>query len=144
MGSRDSGRDDGHMSWDISIMDLPTGADSLSGIPDDFQPEPLGGRTELIEAIREVAPSSDFADPSWGDLVTPDFSVEFNMGTDETVTSIMLHVRGGDAAVLFIGALLDRLGRRAIDCSAGEFFNPSTSEQSLRAWRAYRDKVVDL
>jgi hypothetical protein len=33
---------DGRISWDISIMDLPTDADSLSDIPDDFQPEPWG------------------------------------------------------------------------------------------------------
>lgn len=135
--------EDGRMSWDISIMDLPTDADSLSDIPDDFQPEPLGARTDLIAAIREVAPSSDFTDPSWGQIVTPDFVIEFNMVGDEIVDSIMLHVRGGDSAVAFIAALLDRLGRRAIDCSEGSFFDPSASEQSLRAWRDFRDRVIE-
>ena len=131
------------MSWDISIMDLPTDADSVSDIPDDFQPEPLGARSELIAAIREVAPSSDFNDPSWGKLVTPDFVIEFNMVGGEIVDSLMLHVRGGDSAVAFIAALLDRLSRRAIDCSAGDFFDPSASAQSLRAWRDFRDRVIE-
>lgn len=130
------------MSWDISIMDLPGDAASVADIPDDFQPEPLGQRAELIAAIRDVAPTADFADPSWGELSTPDFVIEFNMGSDEVVDSIMLHVRGGGPVVCFIDALLTRLGRRAIDCSEGEFFRPKSSSESFRAWQAYRDRVI--
>lgn len=131
------------MSWDISIMDLPSGVASVSEIPDDFTPEPLGPRSQLIETIREVAPTVDFTDPTWGELVTQDFVIEFNMGRDDIVDSIMLDVRGGGHAVRFIAALLDRLGCRAIDCSEGGFFDASTSEQSFEAWQTYRDRVVD-
>lgn len=134
--------DDGAVSWDISIMDLPSDAASIADIPDDFQPEPLGSRVDLIAAIREVAPSVDFSDPSWGELVTPDFVIEFNMGSEEVVDSMMLHVRGGEPVVDFLDALLTRLGRRAIDCSEGEFFSPATSGESLRSWQQYRDIVV--
>ncbi len=52
-------------------MDLPRDAASVSDIPDDFEPQPLGNRVDLIDAIREAAPSVDFSDPSWGELVTP-------------------------------------------------------------------------
>ncbi|MBU2693953.1 hypothetical protein [Pimelobacter sp. 30-1] len=131
------------MSWDISIMDLPTDASSVADIPDDFQPQPLGDRSELIAAVRDVAPSADFSDPSWGELATPDFVIEFNMGSEEVVDSMMLHVRGGGLVVDFIDALLTRLGRRAIDCSAGEFFTSEASGTSFRAWQAYRDSVVE-
>lgn len=130
------------MSWDISIMDLPNDAASVADIPDDFQPGPLGNRVDLIAAIHDVAPSADFSDPSWGELATPDFVIEFNMGSEEVVDSMMLHVRGGSPIVDFIDALLKRLGRRAIDCSEGEFFSPSTSGESLRSWQQYRDSVV--
>ena len=131
------------MSWDISIMDLPSDAASVSEIADDFEPEPLGARAELIEAMREVAPTSDFSDPSWGELVTSEFVIEFNMGRDEIVDSIMLHVRGGGTAVAFISALLERIGRRAIDCSEGDFFEASTANDSFRTWQAYRDRVLE-
>ena len=131
------------MSWDISIMDVPSDAASVADIPDDFEPQPLGGRVDLIDAIREVAPTADFSDPSWGELVTPDFVIEFNMGREELVDSIMLHVRGGGPVVDFIDALLTRLGRRAIDCSEGEFFSRATSGESLRAWQQYRDSVIE-
>lgn len=139
---RSDGDDDG-MSWDIAIMDLPNDVTSIADIPDGFQPEPLGDRVALIAAIRDVAPGADFSDPSWGELVTPDFAIEFNMGRDEVVDSMMLHVRGGGGAVGFIDALLTHLDRRAIDCSAGEFFTSAASGESFRSWQAYRDGVID-
>ena len=131
------------VSWDISIMDLPADAQSVAHIPDDFEPRPLGTRAALIDKIREVAPSADFSDPSWGDLRTADFTVEFNMGRDEAVDSIMLHVRGGEAAIPFLAGLLQHLGLRAIDCAGGDFFDPTSSAQSLRDWQDYRDRVVE-
>lgn len=124
-------------------MDLPRDAAAVAEIPDDFDPQPLGNRVDLIEAIREVAPTADFSDPSWGELATPDFVIEFNMGREEVVDSMMLHVRGGGPVVDFIDTLLTHLGRRAIDCSEGEFFSPATSGESLRAWQQYRDSVIE-
>jgi hypothetical protein len=130
------------VSWDISIMDLPSDAASVADIPDTFEPLPLGTRADLIDSIREVAPTADFSDPSWGELATPDFVIEFNMGSEEVVDSMMLHVRGGGSAVALIDALLTRLGRRAIDCSEGEFFSAPASGKSFRTWQAYRDSVM--
>jgi hypothetical protein len=130
------------MSWDISIMDLPRDAPTVAEIPDDFQPGHLGDRAELIRKIQSVAPAADFSDPSWGEVVTPEFVIEFNMGQSEVVDSIMLHVRGGDTAVGLVADLLARLDLRAIDCSEGDFFDESAAVDSLAAWRAYRDRVV--
>lgn len=130
------------MSWDIAIMDLPGDARSVADIADDFEPRSLGERAGLIAKIQSVLPTADFSDPAWGEIVTPDFVVEFNMGQSEVVDSIMLHVRGGDAAVGLVAEVLARLEMRAIDCSEGEFFDQSVSVDSLGAWRAYRDRVV--
>ena len=131
------------MSWDILIMDLPHDAASLADVPDGFQPDPLGSRDEVITAILDVAPSADFGDPEWGYLDSEAFSIEFSMHGDEVVETIMLHVRGGGSVVDFIATLLTRLGCRAVDCAESEFFSPETSGESLRAWQAYRDSVVD-
>lgn len=130
------------VSWDIAIMDLPADAKSLGDIPQDFVPRTLGPRAALISKILEIAPSADFSDPTWGELTTPDFVVEFSMGREDPVASVMLHVRGGDVVVGFISALLQNLGLRAIDCSEGAFFEPSTSAQSLAAWRDFRDRAI--
>jgi hypothetical protein len=130
------------MSWDILIMDLPRDVQAMSDLPDDFRPRPLGGRGDLIKAIISAAPMADFADPSWGRIATRDFSIEVNMAQDEQVDSIMLHVRGGDAAIGLIAAILDQLHARALDIQTGQVFEETTAAASLDAWRAYRDRVI--
>jgi hypothetical protein len=131
------------MSWDIAVMDLPLGAATVSDIAADFEPELLGDRTALISKILEVAPTTDFSDPTWGELNTPQFTIEFNMGQSDHVSGFMLHVRGGDLVIAFIADLLAHLGLRAIDCSNGEFFEPAASAEGLTAWRAFRDQAAD-
>jgi hypothetical protein len=82
------------VSWDISIMDLSADAHSVSDIPHDFAPAPLGQRAALIAKILEIAPQADFSDSTWGELSTPDFTIEFNMGRDALVDSLMLPASG--------------------------------------------------
>jgi hypothetical protein len=130
------------VSWDIVIMDLPRSARETADIPRDFKPGPLGQRRDLIAAIRAAAPAADFTDPSWGLIDGTGFSIEVNIGTAEQVDSIMLHVRGGDAAIAVITAILDRLNARALDMQTGEPFDETTAARSLSAWRAYRDHVA--
>lgn len=130
------------MSWDISIQDLPHGITSVQDIPDDFVPRPLGDRSEIIARIAEFAPAADFSDASWGELVTPEFVIEFNMGRGELVDGMMLHVRGGGEAATFVAQLLEHLHLRAIDCSAGDFFDLAAATQSFVGWQVFRDKVT--
>ena len=123
-------------------MDLPLDALSVSDLPDDFVPPPCGLRSVLSQEIQELAPGTDFSDPAWGHFATPDFSIEFNMGDTEVVDGFMLHIRGGDSAVGLVADLLEHLGLRAVDCSTGDFFAPASAIESLRAWRAFRDRVM--
>lgn len=131
------------MSWVIFVMDLPSDAETIEAIPDDFVPKTLGPRSDLIAAIRTVVPSADFTDPAWGQIVTPEFVIEINLGNDELVDCCALHVRGGDAAVACVAAILDAIGLRAVDASSGEFFNRDTAKHSFRRWRKYRDSIMD-
>ena len=86
------------MSWDLFVRELPPGVRSVAEIPDDFRPAPLGTRAELIERIRVHVPAGSFADPAWGVLEAPEFSIEFNMGEEGQLSAFALHVRGGDVA----------------------------------------------
>ena len=52
------------MSWDIFVMDLPRESRALEDIADDFEPAPIGRRSEIIRQILEVAPLADFSDPA--------------------------------------------------------------------------------
>ena len=64
------------------------------------------------------------------------------MGSDEIVDCIALFVRGGDIAAGVVADIIGRLGLRALDASSGDFFDPATAVESLRRWRAYRDRVI--
>jgi hypothetical protein len=130
------------VSWDIFIMDLPADATSVREIPEDFKPNPLGQRSHLIRSILQVAPTADFSDPSWGRLDTDSLSIEISMGDSQIVDSIALHVRGGDPAAGAVADIITHLELRAVDSSTGDFFDPAAAVESLRAWRAFRDRAI--
>lgn len=134
------------MSWDIFVQDMPASAQSEDDIPDEFEPQPLGRRADIIARIREVVPTAEFADPSWGTIEGPDFSIEIGMGEDEVVESFAFHVRGGDLAAIVVSDVLEHLGFRAFDPSSdsGMFEPGPPAAEGLRRWRAYRDAVAGL
>jgi hypothetical protein len=123
-------------------MDLPPQAQTVSDVPDDFKPRPLGSRSGLMTAILSAAPMADFSDPSWGRIANQDFSIEVNSGEGGKVGSIMLYARGGDQAPGLITKILDRLNAWALDIQTGKVFD-ETAAASFSAWRAYRDQVIN-
>ncbi|MBI2929309.1 MAG: hypothetical protein HYY24_26895 [Verrucomicrobia bacterium] len=132
------------MSWDIHVQDIPASAQSPADIPDDFRPQPLGRRSDIIARIREVLPHADFTDPSWGKIEGSDCSIEIGMGENELVQSFAFHVRGGDLAAFVVAGILQHLGFRAFDpCSDTGIFRPNAeAAEGLRKWRAYRDRTL--
>jgi hypothetical protein len=130
------------MSWDIYIMNFPATAQRVADIPDDFQPKPLGKRADLIAQIRGVIPSADFSKPDWGVFEGEGFSIEFQMGDKEICQSVTLLVRGGGSPAPLIGALLDRLKVRGIDCQTSEFFHIEAARASFGSWQQYRDQII--
>ncbi len=134
------------MSWDIIVQDLPRDAKTVADIPEDFEPQPLMPRHELIARILDVVPGADFSDPTWGLVEGTDYSIEVSIGDEDPVISFAFHVRGGDMVVGVVAAILDHLGLRAIDPGQGEdgtgFFDPSLATESLQQWRAFRDRAV--
>jgi hypothetical protein len=130
------------MSWDITIQDFPASAQSVSEIPNDYRPGPLGTRDEVIARIREVLPDVDFRDRSWGLFRGPGFTIEFNMGKDEICDGFMLHVRGGGSAIATVDRLLQHLKLRGIDPQAGDFFRADVARASFLHWQVARDQVI--
>ena len=130
------------VSWDVSLMSLPTDAASIIVLPQDVIPAPFGSRAEVVSKLQRAAPAGDFSDPAWGHINGAGFSIEVNIGEDDPVESIMLHVRGSDDAIGAIAAMVAELDVRAIDVPEGEFLDFDTAANSLAAWRAFRDRVV--
>lgn len=123
-------------------MNFPAEAQQVADIPGDFQPASLGKRDDLIAQIREVVPNADFTDPQWGVFEGDGFSIEFEMGDEEICQSVMLLVRGGGSPAPLVGALLDRLKVRAVDCQTSEFFDVEAARASFGSWQKYRDQIV--
>ena len=132
------------MSWDIFVLDLPRDAQRIEDVPDDFEPRPLGKRSEIIRKIQEVFPTADFSDPSWGDIDIDDWSIEVNMGKEEECKDFALHVRGGAGAVGAVAAILEKLNLRALDSASetGFFVAGEESVESFKRWADYRDSVI--
>ncbi len=131
------------MSWDVFVQDLPHEAKSAADIPFDFRPSSIGQRSAIIARIREVFPTADFSDPSWGKISGGDWSIEVNIGTNEDCRGFAFHIRGGDAAGGAVEAILRRLDLRALDSQTGDFFKAGPeSIDSFHKWRAYRDHCL--
>ena len=133
------------MSWDIFVQDIPKDVKTVEEIPNDFQPNPIGTRSEIIRKIQQAVPEADFTNPAWGHIRGDGWHIEVNIGDEEEkCTGFAFHVRGGDEACGVIAAILDPLQLRAFDTQNGGFFVASPEAvESFRAWRKYRDQVVN-
>jgi hypothetical protein len=132
------------VSWDIYVQDIPPSVKSVSEMPADFAPRPLGRRSDIIARIREVVPNADFTSPAWGLIDGPDFSIEVSMRDMDPVNSFAFHVRGGDLAAFVVADILRHLGFRAFDPSSpsGIFELDGDPTAGLRRWRHYRDSII--
>jgi hypothetical protein len=131
------------MSWDIFVQDVPDSAKSVSEIPDDFRPQPIGSVADVLNAIRACIPFADFSDPTWVRVDGPGLNMEINIETEEPLYSFAFHVRGGDCSPGLIAEILERLHLRAFDpASDSGIFDPSSAAESLKRWQEYRDRVV--
>lgn len=131
------------MSWDVSLYKFSRKYESLDEIPGDEQPQALGALHEVQSAVSAVFSGTNWADPVWGIFDSDIGSIEFNVGREEPVVSLALHVRAGDAIVAGILQLCEQLSCQAIDLTDSSFLDQSAHpEQGLRQWREYLNHVV--
>lgn len=131
------------MSWDVSLYKFSRTYAALDDIPNDERPLPLGTLKQVQLAISTVFANTDWSDPIWGIFDSPVGSIEFNIGKDDPVISVGLHVRASEAIVGAILELCSRQQWQAIDISNGSFLDHSKSPaEGLRQWQEYRDQVV--
>lgn len=128
------------MSWDLFVQDWGD-VHSLDEIPADFQPKPIGKRSDFIERMQKIEPSIDFSDPSYGTLKNEHFSINFSMGDDEDLMGFAMFVRGDELSIPLIGLILKELNVRSTDGGTANFFDVEESKASLNQWREYRNQV---
>ncbi|NKA72570.1 hypothetical protein GO285_01482 [Ralstonia solanacearum] len=131
------------MSWDVSLIKFTRRYRAIPEIPDDERPHPLGALAEVHAAVSEVFPKTNWSDPAWGIYDGAFGSIEFNVGRDDPVQSLALHVRASNEIVNGILVLCKRLDCQAIDLSDSSFLDQSEHPtDGLEKWRAYRDQVL--
>ncbi|WP_380282566.1 hypothetical protein [Kitasatospora purpeofusca] len=130
------------MSWDLLLLPVPAGFDSVDDFPDDLATPPLGSHEQVTAALLDQLPGIDFSDPTWGRLAGPAWSIELSLGSETPVDSIMLHVRGaGDDVLGAVFAIAGAVGCRVIDISEGDFLAPD-DPNGWHSFQDYRDRVI--
>jgi len=131
------------MSWDVMVFRFagtrPASAEGMN----DAERLPLGPAVEVRASISSALPQTSWNDPTWGIFDGDGLSIEFNVGDDDPIDNMMLHVRGGGNAIEAIMAFVAPLGWCALDCSTGEFLDSAApSDDGWKGFQAYRDKVI--
>lgn len=123
-------------------MNVPPDIVRAQDIPENFS-STLGPQPQVLSVIAAILPGLDLSDPAWGILDGQDFSIEFNIGCSDPVDTIMLHVRGGEAAIDPIRHICEHTGWRALDLNIGDFINFSGDPAAgLQKWRDHRDRLA--
>lgn len=131
------------MSWDIVIFRSVQKGVLPKDWPDDFKPLLLGRTEEIRKQISLYLPGVDWSDPSWGILDGEGFSIEFNMGAEGEIDSIMLHVRGSGDPVSAIAKFCMPNDWAAYDCSTGDYLDfEYPPHRGWEEFQAYRDQVI--
>lgn len=132
------------MSWDVIIFNIPDNIQTISELTDDSI-LPLGSRDHILSVIAHIFPQANLSDPTWVVLDDEDYSIEFSLGQDEQINTLMLLVRGGIEAINAIENFCKVTGWRAFDSSAGDFidFSDSNRDLGIKRWQEYRDFITD-
>jgi len=113
-------------------------------MPDGWEMPSLGSGPEVVARLAKSFPDVDLSDPTWGHLVGSSWSIELNIGDEEPIKAIMLHVRGsGDDVVPVVAAIAAVVGARAWDISSGAFLDETApAADGWRGFQQYRDQVL--
>jgi hypothetical protein len=132
------------MSWDVFFLKFPEEINSISKIPDDFNPGFLCTREYYEDMIFKLFPDIDENNNrSWMILDEETYSIEFSAGNGKMLDSLMLHVRGDEKALEAIKRICEFTKWRALDTSTGNFLDFNNNpDEGFSQWRKFRDKVI--
>jgi hypothetical protein len=131
------------MSWDVMVFNTRGKVPPSLAEFQESDCEPLGPAAEVRERIAALLPGVDWSDPTWGLYAGNGFSIEFNVGDDDPIDNVMLHIRGGGDAIAAIVMFARPLGWSALDCSTSEFLDlDHPSQEGWEGFQAFRDKII--
>jgi hypothetical protein len=133
------------MSWDVLLMRFPEDFNGdFDEIPNNWEPEELFTKDYFAKELNKIFPEINTEDKTWMTLDSETFSIELNIGDDEPISNIMLHVRGDDMAIHAIELLCKTFNLQALDTTESELidFSKNTND-GFAKWREYRNLVLE-
>ena len=133
------------MSWDVTLMKLPDNFDgNWENLPEDFEPKIMCTQEYLQKEIKKLFPNINNDDPTWMILDEETFSIEFNVGNNDPINSIMLHVRGEQEALKAIKIFSEKFNCSAIEIDGGRIIDFTAEiNEGFSEWQKYRDQIVN-
>lgn len=80
------------MTWDVFLlrMDTPIPIDELEN---NMALPPLGTNSEVVSMLKTSFPTIKWEVPYWGYLQTEKYIIEFSLGEEDIVSSIILNIK---------------------------------------------------
>ncbi len=82
------------MSWDVFLMRVPEGINSMRDLPDDFHPEEIGTPNEVVTIIQKVCPEANFSDDYTGRIASHTIHINIIDNDDGLAIVVAIHVYG--------------------------------------------------
>lgn len=125
------------MSWDVVLLRLPLSARSLGDLPRDYVPPPFGSRERVRGDLERVARGLEWVVATFGVLREEDYVIEVDLGPDDPVGRVLLHVVGSNASLGVVSNMAGVLGGTAVDCETERAVDFAAEEASsgLDSWR---------
>ena len=119
------------MSYDLHLYRFTEPARDLDALldKDDFEPPSMGSADELRAALNRSLPGMSWSDGGWGHLEGPGYRVDFDVGEESPVRTLMLNCYGDDAFLSVVATLCKSHGWQMHDPQTGKFLDlnqPST------------------
>ncbi len=134
------------MAWQVLLVRLPTGEATLTALPEDYLPLPIGAPAYVARCIADAAVRACVKLESDGARLvvmrSDDFVIEAELGGVADVDRVLLHVLGSDAALPLIGSLARALDVAAIDCETDKVLDSDAIvPDTLRQWQTRIDEL---
>jgi hypothetical protein len=132
------------MSWDVQVNAAGAPPPVVAEMPGDWQGIPLGSAAAVRDKISAALPGIEWKEAgSWGSYSFGNLSSEFNLGEEDPVEGLMVHVYGAGDPVQILRDLASRFDWYLLDISAGEWMHHMPDPNSgWESFQGYLDQIV--
>ncbi|MEN6625377.1 MAG: hypothetical protein ABFD69_04010 [Candidatus Sumerlaeia bacterium] len=124
------------MSWDLFLFKVAERPDKEMALNDQLYEKmlPFEEPGKVRDAISGVCKGTDWSDDVYGTWQHDGLSMEFNVGDDEPILSLVIYVRGAGDPYPILQALTKELDCYVYDCAIEEVLDWDHLDRE--GWRA--------